>query len=326
MITERWLEEHKPHWDRLEELTRRGQANGLRSLNHRELSELGLLYHQVAADLACLREDWSAERHAAYLNQLLGRAYSCLYTVRRSRPLHILNFYRYTFPQVFRTTLAYTATAFAVFAVAALVGAILTIRDPGFVRYLLPPHVVADIEHKKLWTGSIVTMKPLASSVIMTNNLTVTFFTFAYGILFGLGTLFLLAVNGLLLGTIATACARAGISRALWSFVLPHGVLELTAVFIAGGAGLMLARALIAPGDWSRRDALVWHGRRAVQLILGCIPMLVAAGIIEGFVSPLGWAARWKFTFAALVGLLGAGYLLGQLGSQAPNAQSQESQ
>ena len=316
MITERWLEEHKPHWDRLEELTRRGQANGLRSLTHRQLSELGLLYHQVAADLASLREDWSAERHAAYLNQLLGRAHSCLYTVRRSRPLHILNFYRYTFPLVFRATLAYTATAFAVFAAAALVGAILVLQDPAFARSLIPPHVVADIEHKKLWTGSIVSMKPLASSIIMTNNLTVTFFTFAYGILFGVGTIFLLAFNGLLLGTIATACARAGISKALWSFVLPHGVLELTAIFIAGGAGLLLARALIAPGDWSRRDALAWHGRRAVQLILGCIPMLVLAGIIEGFVSPLGWAPRWKFIFAALTAILGAGYLTGVWGKR----------
>lgn len=250
MITERWLEEHKPHWDRLEELTRRGQAKGLRSLSHRELSELGLLYHQVAADLACLREDRTAGRHAAYLNQLLGRAHSCIYTVRRSRPREILDFYRYTFPRVFRATLGYTGTAFAAFAVAALLGCILAMRDPGFVRYLLPPHVVSAIEHQKMWTGPLVTMKPLASSAIMTNNLTVTFAAFAYGILFGLGTFYLLGLNGLLFGTVATACARAGLSKALWSFVLPHGVLELTAVFIAGGAGLMLGRALIAPGEW----------------------------------------------------------------------------
>jgi len=183
--------------------------------------------------------------------------------------------------------------------------------------------VVSAIEHQKMWTGSLLTMKPLASSAVMTNNLTVTFAAFAYGIVFGLGTFYLLALNGLLFGTVAAACGRAGLSQALWSFVLPHGVLELTAVFIAGGGGLMLGHALIAPGEWSRRDALVANGRRAVQLILGCIPMLVVAGVIEGFVSPLAWAPRWKFLFASLAAILGAGYLLGQPSSR-PEASGQE--
>src|SRR5258708_34248414 len=102
-----------------------------------------------------------------------------------------------------------------------------------------------------MWTHSIVSIKPQASSAIMTNNLSVSFMAFASGITAGIGTLYLLFFNGIMIGVIGTACANYGMSVPLWSFVSPHGVLELPAIFIAGGAGLRLARPLLFSGELS---------------------------------------------------------------------------
>ncbi len=150
-----------------------------------------------------------------------------------------------------------------------------------------------------MWTHSVVTVKPLASSGIMTNNLSVSFTTFALGITAGLGTVWMLALNGLLLGVVLGACWQAGMADQLLSFVAPHGVLELPAIFIAGGAGLLLAKGLLFPGLLPRRASLALEGGRAVRLVLGIIPMLIVAGTIEGFVSPSNLPQRLKYVLAA---------------------------
>jgi uncharacterized membrane protein SpoIIM required for sporulation len=102
------------------------------------------------------------------------------------------------------------------------------------------------IERREMWTHSIVTIKPVASSGIMTNNLSVAFAMFAMGITAGLGTIWMMVVNGLMIGVIGAATWRAGMALQLWSFVAPHGVLELPAIFIAGGAGLDRSRAAVS--------------------------------------------------------------------------------
>jgi uncharacterized membrane protein SpoIIM required for sporulation len=161
--------------------------------------------------------------------------------------------------------------------------------------------MIETMEQRQMWTDSIVTIKPLASSGIMTNNLSVAFSMFALGITGGLGTLWMLAVNGLLLGVLGAATARAGMALQLWSFVAPHGVLELPAIFIAGGAGLEIARGLLFPGLLSRRDSLETAGGRAARLLLGTIPMLVIAGLIEGFFSPSAAPVAMKFGLAGVL-------------------------
>jgi uncharacterized membrane protein SpoIIM required for sporulation len=158
--------------------------------------------------------------------------------------------------------------------------------------------MVQTIEKHEMWTHSIVGIKPLASSAIMTNNMSVGFMTFALGITAGLGTIYMLLFNGLLIGVIGMACHLAGMSLKLWEFVAPHGVLELPAIFLAGGAGLRIASGLLFPGYLPRRESLVRAGSEAVQLLLGTIPILIVAGAIEAFVSPTGkkllrWPSRW---------------------------------
>ena len=274
-------------------------GRGVSALRHSELQELGLLYRQTASDLAAVREDAFSKQLAVYLNQLLGRSHNLIYHGHKTKVSGIVRFYGRTYPRAFRETLPQTLIALAIFAIAGLASWILTIRDPGFAHRVLGPGMTEAIERHEMWTRSIVTIKPLASSGIMTNNLSVAFSTFALGITAGLGTIWMLAVNGVLIGVVGAATWKAGMALQLWSFVAPHGVLELPAIFISGGAGLEIARGLLFPGYLPRRLSLAQAGGRAARLLLGTIPMLLVAGVIEGFFSPSSVPIKMKFLLAA---------------------------
>jgi uncharacterized membrane protein SpoIIM required for sporulation len=299
VISTSWLQKRRPYWARIDELLTRSGGRGVRALTHPELQELALLYRQTASDLATIREDASSRNLAHYLNQLLGRAHNLIYMGRRSRPAGIIKFYRETFPQMFHDTLPYTLTATAIFFATALAGLMVALVDPGFQRYVLGSAMMDTIEKQQMWTHSIVTVKPLESSAIMTNNLAVSLTTFALGITAGIGTLYMLAYNGLLFGVVCGACWHAGMLGQLLSFVAPHGVIELPAIFISGGAGFLMAKGLLFPGSLPRRASVALEGGRAVRLVLGIIPMLIVAGAVEGFVSPTDLAVKWKYTLAA---------------------------
>jgi uncharacterized membrane protein SpoIIM required for sporulation len=135
----------------------------------------------------------------------------------------------------------------------------------------------------------------------MTHNVSVTFLVFAAGITFGIGTIYLLALNGLLLGTVAALCMKHKLALEFWSFVLPHGSFELMAVFIAGGAGLILGHALVDPGPYRRVETLSVRSRDAVKLVLGCVPLLIVAGVTEAFFSPSPVPPEIKLVFAGVM-------------------------
>jgi len=309
MISNRWLEKRRRHWTRLEELVAASGRRGVSALSAAELRELALLYRQTASDLSSVREDPTGSQLSYYLNRLLGRAHNLIYMGRKARAKGIWTFFRDTYPAIFRETFRDTFAAFVIFLAAGLVGFLLGLGDPSFTRYFLGPQMVDTIEHHKMWTDSIVTIKPLAASGIMTNNLSVSLTTFALGITAGVGTVWMMIINGLLFGVINVACWREGMLLPLWSFVAAHGMLELPAIFIAAGAGFGIARGLLFPGTLPRRESLVRAGARSVRLVVGVIPMLVIAGVIEGFVSPSNLDYRLKFALAGVLGVLLALYL-----------------
>jgi len=242
------------------------------------------------------------------LNQLLARAHNTIYSAQRASPSAVIEYFRYVYPRIFRQNLGYCLAALFLFLGAALVGMALTYHDPDFKVKILGPEMVETIERHQMWTHSIVGMKPVASSAIMTNNMGVAFMSFATGIT-GIGTVYFMIFNGLLIGVIGTACWFSGMSLQLWSFVAPHGVLELPAIFIAGGAGLRLAYGLLFPGFLPRSESVARAGTEAVKLLLGTIPILIIAGVIEAFVSPTGLAVSLKFGMAAALFALLLAYL-----------------
>jgi uncharacterized membrane protein SpoIIM required for sporulation len=152
--------------------------------------------------------------------------------------------------------------------------------------------------------------RPLMASGLITNNVRVAIACFAGGIFLGIGSLVLLGFNGLLIGATAGHFANRGLLGYLLEFILGHGLLELFAIWVAGAAGFLLGRSVVAPGDMSRGDALVLSGRTAVRMVGGAAVLLVVSGLIEGFVSVGGGDVT--FRAAASVGSLAflAAYLL----------------
>ena len=295
-------------WKRLEELIARVSRFRLKTLSGEEVREFGRLYRRTAADLAIAREEVRDQRLINYLNHLVGRAHGAIYRSESSGFGVFLDFFRFEFPAVFRKTFVYTLTAFLIFILSAAFAWGVCYFDEGFAEQIAP-RLPQDIAAHHNWTESLNEANPIGSTSIQTNNIYVTFIAFAGGVILGLGTIWVLIQNGLLLGMVMGLCVR----YRFWDvpiFVAAHGVIELTAIFIAGGAGLMIGKALLMPGDLRRIDALVTNGLLAVKLILGCIPMLLIAGIIEGFISPAHIPPYIKFTISGLSGLAMIAYFL----------------
>ncbi|NJK30533.1 MAG: stage II sporulation protein M, partial [Acaryochloris sp. SU_5_25] len=220
--------------------------------------------------------------------QLTLRGYAQIYQGGR-RPVwrSIGEFISWGFPTVVQQTWLFTAAATLIFLMGGGIGWWYTWRDPVFMNLVIPQGIIDLVQEEgKLWMGSIVGSEPLASSNIMQNNMSVTFSTFAGGILAGGLTLYILWVNGLHIGAIATLVGQNKLAYPFWAFVFPHGALELPAIFLAGGAGLLLAKAVVFPGQYQRMTALKLYGAQAIQLMFGVVPMLAISGGIEGFFSP----------------------------------------
>ena len=301
LVSNQWLHKRRPYWERLARLIAQTDSSGLRGLTRAELEETALLYRQAASDLSTLRRDPSARAYADHVNQLLARAHHIIYSTRRTSLLHLFRYLRDEYPAVFQRNLHYVFFALAITLAGTLLGAVVTLARPQFMRYMLGPQMVATIERHEMWTKSIVAIAPMASSGIMTHNLSVCFVAFAGGIVFGVGPLYSMFLNGLLLGVLGVACQQHGMSIDLWSFVAPHGSLELPSIILSGAAGFRLAHGLLFPGFYRRRDSIAQSGVEAARIIAGTIPLLVIAGTLEGFFSPSSAPVWLKFTVGGIL-------------------------
>lgn len=313
MLAEDFIVAKKPNWERLVTLLDRSRVAGLATLTAEELSDLGQLYRSTTSDLAVARRDFPNHRVTEYLNGLVARAHAAVYQAQTARGRHLREFFTHSFPRVFRATWTYTLASFLMFLIPAIASFSVTYRDPNAGAMLLPgiEQQIEDIRSKHEWWKDINTNgRAASSSLIMTNNIRVAIIAFAGGILFGIFTLYIMVQNGLMLGILAGAAQTLGFAGNLWGFVAAHGVIELSVIFISGGAGLQLSWSLIRPGLLTRRAALVLATRRAVQLLLGCIPLLVIAGTIEGFISPSDLPVAVKLSVSCLSGIILYSYLL----------------
>ena len=298
MHADQFYQSRQADWKALTQLLDRSQR-GLEQLSPDEVNALGRLYRAATSDLALAQRDFPNQRVTAYLNQLVARAHAVLY---RSEPLAIGRLWRFAttgFPRVYRETLPFTLVAALLLIIPAVVAGLGTYWQPASAKWMLPAEVqrlIPTIEKKELWTNIPIEERPYASSFIMQNNIQVAFIAFGGGMLAGLFTVWVMALNGLILGGLTGLTGHYGLGFELWTFVIGHGVIELSVIFMAGGSGLMLGWAMLQPGLLRRRDALALAGRKAVRLLIGCVPLLVIAGLIEGFISPaesLPWPVKW---------------------------------
>jgi uncharacterized membrane protein SpoIIM required for sporulation len=304
ILSNQWILKRRPHWDRLSSLLAQSDASGLDQLSRAELQEMALLYRQVAADLSVLRQDSTSRAYAQHVNQLLARAHHIIYSGRKTTLLTLVRFLRDEYPAIFQRQIGFVTASLLITVGFGLLGAAITTARPEFMRHIVGPEMIATMERHEMWTNSVVSVAPLASSAIMTNNILVSFVTFAGGILFGVGTLWFLFTNGMMLGVIGAACHHYEMSLALWSFVAPHGSLELPSILIAGAAGLRIGHSMLFPGALRWKESVARGGVEATQLVSGIIPLLVVAGILEGFFSPSHAPIVLKFTVGGLLFIL----------------------
>jgi uncharacterized membrane protein SpoIIM required for sporulation len=315
----RFVDERTPVWSRLEQLLRRVEQEGLSSLHLAGARELSKLYRAVSSDLIRARTEQVNASVVDYLNDIVARAYAIIHTAPASTERRILEFFAYGFPRLFRREWRAIALAAAILFTGAAVGALFVALDPHSHGALIPEmhqvHTPGERVGREETTGGNAAPDHAAafSGWLFTHNIEVTFVVFALGITFGVGTAALLFYNGVPLGALAMQYHLAGLGTFFWAWILPHGIPELTEVAVAGGAGLIVARGLLLPGRRRRRDALTAEAATAAALVLGGMPILVLAGLIEGTISQMHEPVlpyEVKLAFALIVGAGVYWYLL----------------
>ncbi|MDR5683328.1 MAG: stage II sporulation protein M [Armatimonadota bacterium] len=286
MTVDRFIETRQAAWDRLEALVRKADRGRVWRLSEPELAELDRLYHRTAADLARARAAYPDL--VPYLNRLVSGAHHVIYQPPSQGMRGVWRFYRDEAPRVVLRTWPFWSVAVGLlaagFAVAFAVGG----SDPQALRAFVPDffeEVVERVEAGRAGPDVVREQAPYLTSAVLTNNLRVAMLAFGGGILFGGLTAYVLVLNGLMLGAVSAVFHQYGLAFPFWSAILAHGFLELTAIVLAGGAGLVIGWALVAPGMHTRKDALVVRSREGGRLLAVTVPLFVAAAVIEGFLS-----------------------------------------
>ena len=284
---------HQQDWDRLAVLTRRARGRVAR-LPPGELDELVLLYQRVSAHLSHARATFGNVGLTNRLTRIVADANGVIYGKRPRTARAITTFVADTFPAaVWRSRRFVAVAALLTFVPAVAMGSWLAVSDRALEASA--PEAVREAYLEEDFEA-YYSSEPAAqfAAEVTVNNIQVSILAFALGIFFCVGTAYILIFNGANVGVAAGLFHAAGEAPKFWGLIPPHGLLELTAVVIAGAAGLRMGWAIIAPGDRSRTDALAEEGRRSVVIIIGLIVAFIVAGIIEGFVtgSSLGTPVR----------------------------------
>ena len=290
--------------DRVQSLLSRGPKS-LRQLSSAELSSLIDDYQPVAADLARARSLGASRSTVDQLNRAAVAGHNLLYgQIRRSSEAMaadcLVSFAR----TVRRHAWAVALSAIMFFGPA--LASYLAVQLHPSLGYDLLSEAFLDFdpanEENLHHIPSLA--RPVVSSLIITNNIQVTLLAFGFGLTAGIGTTLLLIFNGVHLGSVAGWMTLQGKQKALWGWIMPHGATELLAICLAGAAGYLLAAAIVAPGQLRRSTALKTVGGDALVIEIGCMVMLVFAGLIEGFLSPS------HIDYSTRLGVLGVSLLV----------------
>jgi len=303
---------HQASWQALSTLLDRAEKN-VRTLSPAEIEQLGQLYRVASSDLALALRDFPQHQLTGYLNQLVARGHAVIYRAEPMVGKRIFGFFTHTYPGIFRRMLRFIGVSALLFWIPAIIALAAVLAQVDNARWLLPDggqSIQPVLESGKLWTEIPINERPYTSSFIMQNNIQVAILAFGGGLLAGILTLWVIVSNGLMLGATLGLTLHYSLGFDLLTFIIGHGVIELSVIIMAGGAGLMLGWAIIHPGALRRADALRAAASQAIYLIIGSVPFLFIAGAIEGFISPndsIPWFVKW------LVGLLSGAALYAYL-------------
>ncbi len=295
-------------WESLDGLLARAQKRGIQALSADELIRLGRLYRWVTSDLAFAQGHGFDPALVLYLNRLTARAHAFVYggSVEGGSD-RIATFFGRTFPREFRRSFGYIGICIAITVLSSMIAYAVIASHPSDAYSLLPKALVPGHIAKSLHNSNFAFSaqeSSMMSAAIITNNIKVAFVAAGGGITLGLATIWIILENGLMLGGLGALYSNAGFGYDFWATVAPHGVIELTAIQVAGAAGLLIGAGVLYPGNLRRHDALVQNARRAGVLVVGAAAMLVFAGTIEGFFSPLRFAPEIRIAVGTATAVL----------------------
>jgi uncharacterized membrane protein SpoIIM required for sporulation len=308
---DRFIDRHCSTWDRLEMLTEAARR-GPKHMAAGEVEELIHRYQQVSGHLAHARAAYGDPGLVARLNRIVAAANATIYGRRARAGSSLARFFRTSYPGTFWICRWSIVASTACFFVPALIVAIWvagsdSARDIAMPEDTRAAYVATEFEDYY----SSAPAQDFASQVTV-NNIQVSVIAFAGGAAAALPGVALLAFNGLNLGIAGGVFADAGELGKFFGLITPHGLPEITAIVVAGGAGLRIGWAMLAPGDRRRADALAEEGRRAIALVMGCALLFVIAGTIEGFVTPSTLPTVARVGVGVLVESAFLAYVLGQ--------------
>ncbi|MHC4547663.1 MAG: stage II sporulation protein M [Planctomycetota bacterium] len=299
--------ERQATWTELERLVQRVEKRGVRSLSAGELARLPLLYRATLSSLSVARSISLDRNVLDYLESLAARAYFCVYGTKRSLRDVLADFFGRGFPAAIRRFRWHLAVSALFMLLGAITSFVLTARNPEWFYAFVPEGYAQDrnpaattealreaLYHREDTAGMLTAF----TSFLFTHNARIGMLAFALGFAAGLPVYLLLFYNGLILGAFGALYQGRGLGLDFWGWVLPHGVTELGAVIVCGGAGLVLAQSLVFPGRQTRLRNLARRGREAGILVLGAVAMFFVAALIEGFFRQLvqGVAPRYAVT------------------------------
>jgi len=300
---ERFIKSNSDTWRELEELSMKIHKKGIKSLSSTNVKKFLSLFRLSSHHLAYAKTHYPQSNVVMYLNSIIGKSQNYIYTVKKIPLQEIKDYICYGFPKLLKTYRWYILGSFSFFIIGTLLSLILVLYNSDNANIFLDPSLVQGIKSGRS-SGNSQWNYPLMSSYIMTNNITVSLKAFVMGITLGIGTIYALFFNGALLGALTALIYSYGDPINYWSLILPHGIIELTAIFISGAAGLIIAKSILIPGEYSRIHSLIKGTKNAVSLLGGIVFMLIIAGIIEGFFTPLNIPAVIKLIFAAVTALI----------------------
>jgi uncharacterized membrane protein SpoIIM required for sporulation/uncharacterized RDD family membrane protein YckC len=317
VTAERFFARKRDTWEAFRTAAQRYERGGLAQLPAAEIPAFAARYREVAADLARARTYGVDPQVVAYLERLVGAGHTVLYQARATPRPPFLRTVLADFPAAVMQSWPYVLASFLLFMAPAVMGYTMLRQRPQLADQIVPPVMVSRAEQAAERAAEGIGYaqassgeRPVIAAAIISNNIRVCIMAFAGGMLVGILTVWALVFNGFAIGTGFGVFANYHVAGYLATFVAGHGVLELTAIFISGGAGFRLAHALIAPGDRTRADALVVDGRVAMRMVGAVVFLLCIAGTIEGLLSTSDAPAGLKFAVSGASAVLLVLYFL----------------
>ncbi|MDP4090762.1 MAG: stage II sporulation protein M [Bacillota bacterium] len=302
MKEQQFIRTNSNTWKELEKFSFIINKRGVKSLPSGEIKRFLHLFRLSSHHLAYARTHYPQSSTVSYLNSVIGKCHSHIYAVRKASPMALIRYITYGFPNLLKDSRAYVTAAFFVFLAGFLASLLIVWLNAENAAIFLPQQYIDSV--KSTPTGAVQANSPLMAGIIMTNNIKVSLMAFALGITLGIGTIYVLFENGAMLGALTALVYQYSDPVRFWSLILPHGVIELTAIFISGAAGFIIAKSILIPGEYTRVHSLISGAKRAVSHAWGIIFLLIIAGTIEGFFTPSGASASTKLAFAAFTAVL----------------------